>query len=47
MSIVIYVLGIIATLGSAWIAIVLYVAVAIMWFVPDKRIEYSLHRRRS
>jgi uncharacterized membrane protein len=24
---------------SPWIAIVLYVAVALMWFVPDRRIE--------
>jgi uncharacterized membrane protein len=46
-SIVIYLLGIMATLWNAWIAIALYVVVAIMWFVPDRRIEYSLHERRS
>jgi uncharacterized membrane protein len=42
MSIVIYILGIVATLWSSWIAIALYVVVAIMWFIPDRRIENSL-----
>jgi len=42
MSIVIYILGIVATLWSSWLAIALYVVVAIMWFIPDRRIENSL-----
>ena len=25
---------------SPWIAIVLYVAIALMWFLPDRRIEW-------
>jgi uncharacterized membrane protein len=41
-SIVIYIVGIATTLLSAWVAILLYVVVAIMWFVPDRRIEHSL-----
>jgi uncharacterized membrane protein len=41
-SIVIYMLGVIATLWNPWIAIALYVVVAIMWFIPDRRIENSL-----
>jgi len=27
---------------SPWIALVLYVAIALMWFVPDRRIETIL-----
>jgi len=42
LSIAIYILGIVATLESPWIAIALYVVVAIMWFIPDRRIEISL-----
>ena len=42
LSIAIYILGIVATLESPWIAIALYVVVAIMWFIPDRRIENSL-----
>jgi hypothetical protein len=31
--------GVRATLLNPWIAITLYVAVALIWFVPDRRIE--------
>jgi uncharacterized membrane protein len=27
---------------SPWIAVVLYVAIALIWFVPDRRIEAIL-----
>jgi uncharacterized membrane protein len=41
-SIVIYVLGVIAATWSPWAAIALYVVVAIIWFIPDRRIEREL-----
>ncbi|MFC4689913.1 TMEM175 family protein [Dokdonia genika] len=41
-SIVCYFLGIGFTFVNTWIAIVLYSVVAIMWLVPDRRIEKSL-----
>jgi uncharacterized membrane protein len=41
-SIVIYLLGVIAAVWSSWISIALYVIVAIIWFIPDRRVENSL-----
>jgi uncharacterized membrane protein len=41
-SIVIYVLGVIASIWNSWISIGLYVVVAIIWFIPDPRVENSL-----
>jgi uncharacterized membrane protein len=38
-SIVFYVVGIAASLWQTWIAVAIYVAVAIMWIIPDRRIE--------
>ena len=38
-SIIMYVVAVIATLWNAWIAIAFYVIVAIIWFIPDRRIE--------
>jgi uncharacterized membrane protein len=42
-SIVIYAVGIALTFVHAWIAFALYVLVAVMWFVPDRRIERVLN----
>jgi len=39
LSIVLYLAGIVLAVARPWIAIVLYVAVALTWFVPDSRIE--------
>jgi TMEM175 potassium channel family protein len=39
LSISMYVVAIPLAFVSSWIAIVLYVAVALTWFVPDRRIE--------
>lgn len=37
---VLYILGIVGSfLGYPWVGISMYVAVAIIWFIPDKRIE--------
>ena len=39
LSIVLYLAGIALAFVRPWIAIVLYVTVALVWFVPDSRIE--------
>ncbi|SEJ50544.1 TMEM175 family protein [Frateuria terrea] len=45
LSPVVYALGIVSTLWAAWIAQALYAAVAVMWLVPDRRIEGALGDR--
>ena len=42
LSIAGYVVAIPLAFVSPWIAVVLYVAIALMWFVPDRRIETIL-----
>jgi uncharacterized membrane protein len=44
LSPLVYVLGIVSTFYWSWVAEALYVAVALLWLVPDRRIERSLHR---
>jgi uncharacterized membrane protein len=44
LSPVLYVLGIISTFFVPWVAQALYVAVALLWLVPDRRIERSFHQ---
>ena len=41
-SIVIYVVGIGLSLVNSWIGLALYVAVAVMWLIPDRRIERKI-----
>jgi uncharacterized membrane protein len=41
MSVVIYVVAIALSFANRWVALALYVAVALMWLVPDRRIERS------
>ncbi len=43
MSVVIYALGIALAFWRVWAADVCYVLVALMWFVPDPRIERVVH----
>ncbi len=43
-SIVIYALAIALTIVNSWIAFALYVLVAVMWLIPDPRIEKTLTR---
>jgi uncharacterized membrane protein len=38
-SIVLYAVGIALSLWHAWLAVAVYVLVAIMWITPDRRIE--------
>jgi uncharacterized membrane protein len=39
LSLAIYVLAVPVAFFAPWIAVALYIAVALMWFVPDRRIE--------
>jgi uncharacterized membrane protein len=39
LSLSIYALAILLAFVQPWIAIVLYIAIALMWFIPDRRIE--------
>jgi uncharacterized membrane protein len=41
-SLVLYVIAVLLSFVSPWIAVALYVFVAIMWFIPDRRIENAL-----
>ena len=41
---VLYAVAIPSTLASPWIAIGLYIVVALLWLVPDRRIESRLNR---
>ncbi|MFB2892210.1 TMEM175 family protein [Aerosakkonemataceae cyanobacterium BLCC-F50] len=41
-SMVIYALGIALSFVNTWLAFLLYVSVAIMWLIPDRRIEKIL-----
>jgi uncharacterized membrane protein len=40
-----YVAAIAAPFGSQWIAQAIYVSVALLWLVPDRRIEHTLRHR--
>jgi uncharacterized membrane protein len=42
-SLVIYAVGIALAFVNSWLAFSLYVLVAIIWLVPDRRIEKILH----
>jgi len=46
-SLVLYVMGIILSFTHSWTALGLYVLVAIMWFIPDRRIENALAESRA
>jgi uncharacterized membrane protein len=43
LSPILYALGIISSFVAPWLAGVVYVGVALMWLVPDRRIERTLH----
>ena len=42
LSLVAYIVAIPLAYASVWVAIAVYIAVALMWFVPDRRIETIL-----
>jgi uncharacterized membrane protein len=43
-SVVAYVVGVPLAFANSWVAYGLYVAVALLWFVPDRRIEKIIDR---
>ena len=47
LSPVLYILAIVATLVSPWIAEAIFVAVALIWLIPDRRIENVLSRNET
>ena len=44
---VLYVIAILIAFSSHWVSKAIYVLVALMWLVPDQRIEKALARRES
>ncbi len=46
-SVIIYAVGIGLSFVNSWISLALYVSVAIMWFVPDRRMEKILAEERQ
>ena len=46
-SLLLYVAGIALSFRSPWIAQAIYVTVALLWLVPDRRIERALRRKPS
>jgi uncharacterized membrane protein len=42
LSPVLYLLGIALAFASPWLAFAIYAAVAVIWFIPDRRIERAL-----
>lgn len=47
LSPVLYLVAIVATLWSPWIAEAIFVAVALIWLIPDRRIENVLPRKEA
>ena len=47
LSPLIYIVAIAAALGASWLAQGLYVAVALMWLLPDRRIERALRQGQT
>ena len=39
LSLSIYAVAILLAFVQPWVAIALYIAIALLWFVPDRRIE--------
>jgi uncharacterized membrane protein len=40
-----YVVGIVLAFVNPWLSLAMYVLVAVMWLIPDRRIEKVLHER--
>ena len=47
LSPVLYMIAIAVTFWSPWVAQAIYVSVALLWLVPDRRIEHALQDRES
>jgi len=46
-SLLLYVTGIVSSLFSPWMAQAIYVFVALLWLIPDRRIEHALRQSQS
>jgi uncharacterized membrane protein len=46
-SLVLYVIAVIVAFWLTWIAQLIYIAVAIMWLIPDRRIENALQESKT
>jgi TMEM175 potassium channel family protein len=46
-SVVIYAVAILLALVNTWAACALYVVVALIWLVPDRRIEHALEKKEA
>ena len=44
---ILYVAGIVSSLFSSWMAQAIYVFVALLWLIPDRRIEHALRQAQS
>lgn len=44
LSCVLYLAGALASLKAAWLGLAVYAAVAVVWMVPDRRIEKQARR---
>lgn len=44
-SIVMYIIGIALSYYVVWVSVICYLLVAIMWFIPDKRIENNMEEQ--
>jgi chromatin segregation and condensation protein Rec8/ScpA/Scc1 (kleisin family) len=44
---VLYILAVTVSLWSSWIAQAIYVFVALLWLVPDRRIERALRQSET
>jgi hypothetical protein len=47
LSPLLYLTGIALAAVDRWLAVAMYVAVALMWLVPDRRVERMIASRRS
>src|SRR5262245_65284137 len=47
LSLAAYVLAILVSTGNRWVSCAIYVAVALVWLVPDLRIERALAEKRE
>jgi uncharacterized membrane protein len=43
LSVLIYAVAIMVSFANRWVSLALYVAVALMWLIPDPRIEKRAH----
>jgi uncharacterized membrane protein len=47
LSVLLYIIAVPMAFASPWVSITIYIIVALMWLVPDKRIEHTLVHQGS